>query len=83
MLALQQVESLKRREVRGGLGKVLILILVLIYALLAILLKSYWKSIVIMSVIPFGFAGAVASHYISYDIQGLLSNSHQLATQKL
>ncbi len=51
-------------EVRTGLIKALIMIALLIYALLAIPLKSYWKPFVIMSVIPFGFAGAVVGHLI-------------------
>ncbi|MCD4677804.1 MAG: efflux RND transporter permease subunit, partial [Desulfobacula sp.] len=51
-------------EVRGGLVKAFIMIALLIYALLAIPLKSYWKPFVIMSVIPFGFAGAVVGHLI-------------------
>lgn len=52
-------------EVRAGLVKALVMVVILIYALLAIPLKSYWKPFVIMSVIPFGFAGAVAGHYIA------------------
>ena len=52
-------------EMQAGLVKALAMILVLIYALLAVPLKSYWKPVVIMSVIPFGFAGAVAGHYIA------------------
>jgi multidrug efflux pump subunit AcrB len=41
------------------------MIFILIYTLLAVPLKSYWKPIVIMSVIPFGFAGATAGHFIA------------------
>jgi len=55
----------QEEEVRGGLLKALIMIILLIYALLAIPLKSYWKPFVIMSVIPFGFAGAVVGHLIA------------------
>lgn len=51
-------------EIRGGLVKALILTLILIYSLLAIPLKSYWQPFVIMSVIPFGFAGAAMGHLI-------------------
>lgn len=49
-------------EVRSGFKKAMILTLLLIYALLAIPLKSYWQPFIIMSVIPFGFAGAVFGH---------------------
>ena len=51
-------------EIRGGLVRALIFTCVLIYALLAIPLKSYWQPLVVMSVIPFGFAGASLGHLI-------------------
>jgi multidrug efflux pump subunit AcrB len=51
-------------EMRGGMIRALIMILILIYALLAVPLKSYWQPLVIMSVIPFGFVGAVIGHWI-------------------
>ncbi|OZG69748.1 multidrug transporter [Hahella sp. CCB-MM4] len=51
-------------NIRGGLIKALIFTCVLIYALLAIPLKSYWQPFVIMSVIPFGFIGAAMGHLI-------------------
>lgn len=38
--------------------------MVLIYVLLAIPLKSYWKPVVIMSVIPFGIVGAALGHLV-------------------
>lgn len=49
---------------KGGLKRALIIILLLIYALLAAPLKSYWQPLVIMSVIPFGFVGAITGHWI-------------------
>ena len=49
-------------EIRGGMIRGLIIIMVLIYTLLAIPLKSYWQPFVIMSVIPFGFVGAAFGH---------------------
>ncbi len=45
--------------------RALIMILILIYALLAVPLKSYWQPLVIMSVIPFGFVGAAIGHWIT------------------
>lgn len=36
----------------------------LIYILLAVPLKSYWQPLIIMAVIPFGFAGAIFGHGI-------------------
>ncbi|TQV74494.1 efflux RND transporter permease subunit [Exilibacterium tricleocarpae] len=49
-------------EVQAGFKKAMLLTLLLIYALLAIPLKSYWQPLIIMSVIPFGFAGAIFGH---------------------
>jgi multidrug efflux pump subunit AcrB len=49
-------------EVQAGFKKAMILTLLLIYVLLAIPLKSYWQPFIIMSVIPFGFAGAIYGH---------------------
>jgi multidrug efflux pump subunit AcrB len=51
-------------EIQEGLVKALIMAMVLIYALLAIPLKSYSQPFVIMSVVPFGIAGAIAGHAI-------------------
>jgi multidrug efflux pump subunit AcrB len=51
-------------EMKGGMKRALIMILLLIYVLLAVPLKSYWQPLVIMSVIPFGFVGAVIGHWV-------------------
>ncbi|TMP35816.1 efflux RND transporter permease subunit [Pseudoalteromonas rubra] len=51
-------------EVSKGFKSALILTLMLIYVLLAIPLKSYWQPLIIMAVIPFGFAGAIFGHAI-------------------
>ncbi|WP_320042763.1 efflux RND transporter permease subunit [uncultured Desulfobacter sp.] len=51
-------------EMKGGMIRALVMILILIYALLAVPLKSYWQPFVIMSVIPFGFVGAVIGHRV-------------------
>ncbi len=51
-------------EVQAGFKKAMLLTILLIYILLAIPLKSYWQPFIIMSVIPFGFAGAVYGHAI-------------------
>jgi len=47
-----------------GLKRALVMIAILIYALLAIPLKSYTQPLVIMSVVPFGFVGAVLGHLV-------------------
>ncbi|WP_046004512.1 efflux RND transporter permease subunit [Pseudoalteromonas rubra] len=51
-------------EVSKGFKGALILTLMLIYVLLAIPLKSYWQPLIIMAVIPFGFAGAIFGHAV-------------------
>lgn len=50
-------------EMKGSMKRILILILMTIYVLLAIPLKSYWQPLVIMSVIPFSFVGAAIGHW--------------------
>ena len=51
-------------EIRGDLVRALIMVCILIYALMAIPLKSYWQPVIIMSVVPFGFVGAAIGHLI-------------------
>ncbi len=51
-------------KMKFGLVKALIMTLLLIYTLLAIPLKSYLQPLIIMSVVPFGFTGAVFGHLI-------------------
>lgn len=51
-------------QLKSGMVKALILITVLIYALLAIPLKSYVQPIIILMVVPFGIIGAVLGHWI-------------------
>jgi len=65
-LTIKQAGELEEMgEMQGGMKRALIMILILIYALLAIPLKSYWQPLVIMSVIPFGFVGAAIGHWIT------------------
>ncbi len=49
-------------EVQTGFKKAISLTILLIYVLLAIPLKSYWQPLIIMSIIPFGFAGSILGH---------------------
>ncbi len=51
-------------NLKGNLIKALVFTGILIYALLAIPLKSYWQPLIIMSVIPFGFVGAAIGHLL-------------------
>ena len=54
----QQLESME------ALGPGFLIALVMIYALLAIPLRSYTKPFIVMAVIPFGFIGVVLGHWI-------------------
>jgi multidrug efflux pump subunit AcrB len=51
-------------EMRGGLLRAFLIAGLLIYILMAVPLKSYWKPVIIMSVIPFGFVGAALGHAV-------------------
>ncbi len=66
-------------ELRGGVRGTFVIIFLLIFTLLAIPLKSYWKPFVIMSVIPFGFVGATFGHLITGHPLSLLSFFGMLA----
>ncbi|MEQ8516735.1 MAG: efflux RND transporter permease subunit, partial [Chromatocurvus sp.] len=56
--------SLEEQEFVHNLTVASIAALFLIYALIAIPLKSYTQPLIIMSVIPFGFVGAVVGHLL-------------------
>lgn len=57
-------EAREQRESFGSLGYGLMFVLFTIYALLAIPFRSYLQPLIVMSVIPFGAAGAMLGHMI-------------------
>ena len=57
-------EAEERDESMGSLFSNALLALLIIFALLAIPLRSYLQPLIIMSVIPFGAVGAIVGHYI-------------------
>ena len=57
-------EAQEQRESLGSLSLAMGVALAGIYAMLAVLFRSYVQPIVVMSAIPFGFAGAVAGHIL-------------------
>jgi multidrug efflux pump subunit AcrB len=57
-------ESEHQAETLGALSKGAFFAVLVIFALMAIPLKSYSKPIIIMSVIPFGIVGAILGHFI-------------------
>lgn len=57
-------EQREQAETLSSLGSNFVLALVAIFALLAIPFRSYSQPLIVMSVIPFGFVGALAGHII-------------------
>jgi len=55
-------EAREQRESFGSLRVGILFVLFMIYALLAIPFKSYLQPLIVMSVIPFGVAGAMLGH---------------------
>ena len=53
-----------RMEALSSMARTIPVALMIIFALLAIPLKSYMQPLVIMSVIPFGAVGAIVGHYL-------------------
>jgi multidrug efflux pump subunit AcrB len=49
-------------DVKSGFKKSMMLTILLIFILLAIPLKSYFQPLIIMTIIPFGYAGALYGH---------------------
>lgn len=57
-------EQEERNKALGSMVMTIPLAMMIIFALLAVPLKSYMQPLVIMSVIPFGAVGAIVGHYI-------------------
>jgi len=60
-------------ETKASLLSGVILVIFIIYALLAIPFKSYLQPLIIMSVVPFGVAGAVLGHLVTFQTLSMLS----------
>jgi multidrug efflux pump subunit AcrB len=57
-------EQREQREVLSSLGRGWAVALLVVYALLAVPLRSYLQPLIIMSAIPFGLVGAVWGHFV-------------------
>ena len=68
-------EQQEQQENLQSIGKNFLIAMVVVYTLLAILFKSYFQPLVVMSAIPFGLTGAVLGHLVmgtSFSILSLL-----------
>jgi multidrug efflux pump subunit AcrB len=62
-------EQREQSETMSGLMRSFLLALVMIYALMAMVFGSYSQPLIVMSVIPYGFVGAVWGHLLmGYDL---------------
>ena len=66
-------EQREQAESLGSLGVNFAVALLVIYGLLAIPFRSYTQPLIVMSVVPFGFVGAVAGHLMMGMNMSLLS----------
>ena len=57
-------QQAEQRDALGGLQRGFTLAIILVYALLAVPLRSYLQPLIIMSAIPFGLVGALWGHLI-------------------
>lgn len=66
-------EAREQADIFASLGQMTLIALFIIYALLAIPLKSYIQPIIVMIVIPFGLIGAIGGHMIMGQPMSILS----------
>ncbi|MEO0367347.1 MAG: efflux RND transporter permease subunit [Pseudomonadota bacterium] len=66
-------EAEERAESNALLATGSVLVIIAIYALLAIPFKSYWQPLIVMSVIPFSIVGGVFGHMILLKDMSFLS----------
>ncbi len=72
-------EAKQQAEAFGSLWIGVLAVLLIIYALLAIPFRSYWQPLIVMSIIPLGFVGAVLGHLFMGLSLSLLSFMGMLA----
>ncbi len=66
-------EAREQADIFASLGKMTLIALFIIYALLAIPLKSYIQPVIVMIVIPFGLIGAIGGHIMMGQPMSILS----------
>ncbi len=64
-VVIQKVgEQQNQSEFMGRTMQLTVLALILIYGLMAVVFRSYWQPVLIMSAIPFGFMGGLLGHIV-------------------
>ncbi|MEQ8205443.1 MAG: efflux RND transporter permease subunit [Woeseia sp.] len=66
-------EQRRQQETFGSLQLGVVIVLFAIYCMLALPLKSYAQPLIVMSVIPFGFIGAIIGHWLMGQTVTILS----------
>ena len=72
-------EAKEQKETFGSAATGGILVLLAIYALLAIPFKSYGQPLIVMSIIPIGLVGAILGHIITFNNLSIMSIFGMLA----
>jgi len=67
-------EQAEQAESFAGLMQNYVIALFLIYALLAIPLRSYVQPLIIMAVIPFGLVGAIVGHWFMFFVREIFTD---------
>ncbi len=57
-------EQEEQQEFQARLLSISLAIIIIIYALMAVVFHSYWQPLLIVSAIPFGFLGAIIGHIL-------------------
>ncbi|MEC7230558.1 MAG: efflux RND transporter permease subunit, partial [Verrucomicrobiota bacterium] len=68
-----QGEAREQADIFASLGQMTLIAIFLIYALLAVPLKSYVQPVIVMIVIPFGLIGAIGGHILMGQPMSILS----------
>lgn len=57
-------EEQDRTEFEEATQKLLVLAMLFVFGMMAIAFRSYWKPLLVLSAIPFGFVGAIIGHLV-------------------
>jgi len=66
-------EAEEQAETAGSMSQLFIIVLLAIYILLAVPLRSYIQPVIIMTAIPFGLVGAILGHWLNDMMLSILS----------